>query len=370
MEGRWAIYISTPNKEKDPSLHWTTKMETEPTVLKIPCRMICEDCLKLPPSEMIKCTCLGGRFDNPLKDIKIRKAISQNTDPSRIMSLLEEHYGYQQEAIHKGYNPEAVKKLFDPNRKWKPTSPPAKIRYFFMYVDPNAGGITSDTAALCMFFDEASKRFVCVYLDTRCTGCKKEFVAFVFQAIDMIHEKIRKKNPEIAIVVAVESQKAFDGETIEEELEDRKLAGNISYDNVHILADEQRERDKTGQKFKRFGVNISHLRQKDMHTIVEDILEYDLFYWHEDLCTASPYGLQIVQNILIEQLLRYRAPCESDINVGYDKNMKARTGDLYGGKFKGQRDDLSDCFHGCPAWMKEVLKPYYRRQREKWMGLQ
>jgi hypothetical protein len=362
---RFGLYTSTPNRAPNCYAH---KLSTDRTVTTIPCRIICDECLRKPPSEMIKCTCLGGLYDNPNKSIRIGKLRAQNKDPSQILANLEEHGGVRLNPVKRGYNPEHIRRIFDKNHIWRPQVPPKRLPWHFMYVDPNAGGLTSDTAAYSMFYDEFTERFVQTFLDTKCTANQREFVQFVFDAIDKLHKVIRKGNIQDAIVIAVESQKAFDGETIYRELQNRLKAGNTNYMNVHICTDPQRERDKSGMSGERHGFNINSIRQKNMHKVVSRLFEGDYIYSHEDLCTNYEWGLEMVEGLMIQQVELYTVPAEENANVGYDKNMNARPqGDLYGAKFYGKRDDLSDCLHGAYGTYEYICNtPFFNFQIMQW----
>ncbi len=320
----------------------------------------------MPPVLAKNCTHVKLTTGNPLLSHKIQKQLRKIEDPTRALEIITEGFGHSEPPVKKGYEPAYLKRIWDDKHRWKRPVPRRRVRMHMIYVDPNAGGAKNHVGIFGFFFDYRTRRYVNTIIDDRGCKNKKEFVKFVCEALSLYIEKICQYNEDERICLVVESQSRFDGESIKEELEWRRLAGNTDYQTVHVLGDKQREYDKTGTETSREGVNISQLRQKEMYRTVHDALFYDAIVHHEDLCTTHEYGIEFMIKFCLEQLHRYR-PVEAGLNVGYDKNnVLRREGDPGGAKVAGQMDDVSDAFHGAFGWFREIhTDPFYRWQLRK-----
>lgn len=357
IPGRWVVCTTTTILDKPDSFAHT--VHERPNVVFLYDKKVCDECAKKPLTQRLKCTHVKFQ-GNPFLSHKIKRKFQELTDPAQILTILEEFYGLARPTAVVGYDKEKVVRIFDEAHKWKKSYPRKRIGLHFAYVDPNAGGLSSDAAIMIIIFDMEKCVFVITWMDSKSVHSQKEFRSFVLDNIEAYHKKIRCGLTDEPICIAVESQSRFDGETIREGLDIRLLRGRASLANVHIMSDKSRILKISNFQYDREGVNINQTKQKLMHKFMWSVLENDMLYHHEDMDTISIYKINFITSMFIEQMCRYRTPSSNE-NTGYGPNGQIRSGDVYGGKTRGKKDDLSDCGHGALEWFRIIMTdPFYR----------
>jgi hypothetical protein len=347
-----ALYFSSPIEEECWAKHVLAREDG--TVKYLPVSNVCLECQALPDIKKIKCTHrIEGFGGNLKKSKKNRKRKMEST--GEFKSTLTELYGNFKIKPEPFYDRGHIERCFKDDRKWV-VDPQARIPLHFLFMDPNAGG-RDQTALTGLFY--LNGQFVITMLHTAPTKSYTKFIDFVFVCLEMYDAKIRRGNVMEPIVLAVESVNTWNGDAFARELNTRVMMGQMNLQNIHLLADESKQHDTTGQMIQRYGTTLSEARKTDMTIEMSRALEYGCIWHHPDLCTPSDWELSNVILVLVDQMSHWVHIDRN--NSTFPKRFKT------GGKNEGDPDDLALSFHSALWWIREVMNnPFYRAQYRIW----
>lgn len=339
LVGRVCFMFSTPSLE---DTHWTDGLEKRKPgmILDVSETLVCTKCDIDENSIAKKIACPHKKMSNPLKSKKHRRKLAEIDDPMELEMRLREDAGWKKKKTTAFYKLSSIDGIFAGFELI--TYSYDEVDYFFILIDPNAGGNcrTGIIGGVKTLPNRSHRggRIILLYIDNAETRELELFYdAIVERAIGTMHRVFRKGKLDYWIVVFCESQKAWDGDTINERIQRKTAYGDKNYENIHIFKDEQKNR-KTNQ---RHGVNVSADRQNKMVEFMSQLLKDGGLKFGKDAVTTNEYGLDIMKKIFRNQMINFFHYDENK-NSGYisGKPVKNNTG-----KKNGQQDDIADSVH-------------------------
>lgn len=325
--------VSSPALEPG---HWYLKLEqsSDGSVKKGSDDLVCAECLKLPPIEMVKCL-HKKPTGNVLKCSTVRKqAGTTGIDPEVI---LRETLGHSTQRDSGYYKKRLLDILFDTaNRSFENLTPELWIACF----DPNAGDF-NETAGIfgCVINDV----YHVVYIDSKQTKSYKEFCAFFVDSLKTLHTNFRKDR-RVPVAVFVEGVSSWNGDVVHERLQNEVNFNNVKeLENMWVVSDIAKQKHDELRR----GVTVNAGRLNNMTYRMESALGCGKVKIHSDFFTNSPLGRGGILRVFEDQMRRFEH-FEKGSNSCWDANGKRRKNN--NAKKTGLNDDISDAFHMFISW--------------------
>jgi hypothetical protein len=355
LSGRVGFFFSTPPKKDC----WGKELllRNDRTVAQVHLENICPECRKKPAIEAVKCLHQKNRGSS-LHSSKVRQQMATAT--TGIDTIMRDTYGVMDLSITRFFIPKYLDRMFNKDTNtYRDTT--TKPEFHMLFMDPNAGG-NCESAMVGGYF--VGTKWVITFVYSAKTKPYDDFIQFVFDCLRVYHEKIRKGDVTQPILLAIESQKAWDGSTFFKELRAARLAGNLNLQNIHLLADRSKQDDKdSGLNIINYGVCVDSHRQNDMVAEFSRALKYDCVLLHQDICTVSEWGVDTMLSMLKSQLSVFEH-FDKNTNSGHTASGKPPKNN--DGKKDGKNDDLADAILGLLYWWMEVCtKAFYRPQMSR-----
>ncbi len=351
---RVGFYFSSPNKKEC----WGKEVmaRKDKTVRPIHVSNVCVECQALPDVKKIKCTHRIVDQGGNLRKSKMNRKRKMETTTD-IQDTLTDLMGDIKMEPEPYYNRDYVRRVMDENHVCK-IDPTWRVPFHLLFFDPNAGG-TDHCAMTGLFF--IGGRFIITLLHTSPVKQYAKFLGFVFDSLAIYHTKIRNGNICEPIILAVETVKSWDGDTFLKELNMRVNMGQSNFQNIHLLADESKNKSRHDYEPERHGTTLSERRKTNMSGHMMAALEYDSILTHPDLCTPSTWGIDNIKLIWIDQMSHWRHTSVKD------SSFPGANGTI-GGKEEGRRiDDLALSTHSALGWYWEIQRnPFYDYQKLEW----
>ena len=349
IEGSCMIMSSTPPKDDD---HWIKKIiegakeDKDSAVWDASFSYVCDACAQLGPTEMVKCThstMKASRLKSKRKLDEMNKGVSMDAQKAA-----RENLGLLTESNNKAFKSAHVKRLFAKENHYSPIDvkngkykqvnteflnsvcefDDKKIPFIMCYIDPNAAG-ANDTAIVFITYYEM--RYIYLWIDRRNTSEFGQFNDFIIETLIQFHLDIRR-NPNIKIVLAVESQSRWDGSWVKYFVNENKLKYK-ELRNIVFVSD-------VGFKHPHEGVLIYESRYRDAIKKLSIALSTaGGICIYEKFGTLNQDGPEEMLNEAMRQLLRY-IHFEDDFCSKYDKSGRKRKKNNTG-KISGYNDDVA-----------------------------
>lgn len=348
LEGNFLFGISSP-PTKDGTWFGRELQNKDNTCKIIHAEIICQECKKKPPHVQILCDHKKPR-GNKLKSSKVRKS-EQNSSGDNIKAVLIEGMGFSKEQNSCFYPDGDLNELFSP-KNFK--SPPSIPGFYIACFDPNAGG--ANHTAFVGGTVVQGKFYICCVDDKR-TIEFKDYCLFIVENIEKLHD-IHRKDNRIPIVLIIESQTSWNGDTMKDIID--TLSGSFvhstKFKNVHFLSDIQKQKDGI-----RHGVNASAVRLNKMAEKLSLILTMKNLSFHSNVVTCCEWGLKYILDDFESQLRRFKHFEKGENSVYLPSGKKRKNND---GKEGILSDDISDALHMFIFWTLEIFKnPIYKTQK-------
>lgn len=347
-DGCFAMIFTSPPKS---DFHWLCSIDKdkEGLILDVSEALICDACKNDTTLTTIqRANCRHKKQVNTRKSNKRRrqgqKAI---VNPLEARVRMREQGGHMEKRKTNYFPYEHIQALFEGSENV--TYEYAEVDYFFVLIDPNAGGdcytgiVAGVRTRKTLRYPEG--RIIILYIDNARTQLLDEIEdSIIDKCIGTIHRKFRHGLTDHHIVVFVEAQKAWDGDTLRKSLERMKKYGEHRFVNIHFYKDRSKNKKTDGRKGDgRAGMIVNPTRQNEMAEWMAQALRDKRVKIGKDFTTQNLDGEEAMKYVLEHQLCNFYH-FEQGKNSGWLNGHPRKNNDGKNTEDGLEPDDVMDSF--------------------------
>lgn len=342
-DGCFAMIFTSPPKFDS---HWlyTIDRDKDGMILDVSETLTCDDCKNNPNLSAIqKVNCKHKKLVNTRKSNKRRRNGQKSViNPMEARMHLREYSGYTEKKKTNFYTYEHIQALFEGADKV--TYEYMEVDYFFVLIDPNAGGdcytgiVAGVRTRKTTLYPNG--RIIILYIDNAKTQKLEEIEdAIIDKCIGTMHRRFRHGLSDHAIVMFIEAQKAWDADTVKKSVDTMRLYGDRRFENIHFYKDRSKNKKVDG----RAGMIVNANRQNAMAEWMQAALRDKRIKIGKDFTTQNVDGEETMLLTLEYQLCNFYH-YEHGKNSGWLNGHPRKNNDGKNTDEGIQQDDIYDSF--------------------------